>query len=293
MNKTLSNTIDTYLSSGHSGEAYSIEDEISIIDNPSFDILPNHPYRSPFAVAIYCKSGSGRGRINAKTYIIEAGGLFIVLPDQITEMVDVSADFSATYVIMSNRFTESLSIGNTFDLRNIVIERPYSTLEQRSRCALEDYLSMCRNIIPIKQNPHRLEILRLLTQAFFLGLGYFLHEQYIDDVGGSRQTDITSEFVRLVEANYREHRNLSFYADTMGLTSKYLSTVVKTTSGSSAVEWIERYVVLDAKTQLSSTDRTVKQIAYDLNFPSQSFFGKYFARVVGVSPATYRNKERV
>ena len=76
----------------------------------------------------------------------------------------------------------------------------------------------------------------------------------------------------------------------MGLTAKYLSTVVKQSSGKSAVEWIEKYVTLDAITQLTSTSRTIKEIAYDLNFPSQSFFGKYFCRVVGVSPAKYRSE---
>jgi AraC-like DNA-binding protein len=51
-------------------------------------------------------------------------------------------------------------------------------------------------------------------------------------------------------------------------------------------------VVLDAKTQLCTTERTVKQIAYDLNFPSQSFFGKYFSRIVGLSPAAYRRRHK-
>ena len=68
--------------------------------------------------------------------------------------------------------------------------------------------------------------------------------------------------------------------------------VVKQSSGKSAMEWIEKYVILDATVQLTSTDRTIKEIAYDLHFPSQSFFGKYFCRVVGISPIAYRNKYR-
>ena len=292
MSATLATTISGYLSSGHQGVAYSIGDEISIIENPSFDILPNHPYRSPLVAAVYCQAGSGRGRVNAKTYNIEPGGFLIVLPGQITEMVNVSEDFRAVYVLMSEHFTESLSIGNTFDLRNIVAENPYTLLEERARQAFEGYLSMCMNIMPIEQHPHRLEILRLITRAFFLGMGYFLHDQHCDDRVQTRQESITSEFIRLVEDNYRAKRDLVFYAKRMGLTSKYLSTVVKASSGKSAVGWIERYVTLDAITQLTSTERTIKQIAYDLNFPSQSFFGKYFARVVGVSPQAYRAKHR-
>lgn len=292
MGMTLTTTISRYISAGHQGVAYSLGDEFSIIENPSFDILPNHPYRSPLVVAVYCQAGSGRGRINTKTYDLEPGGFFIILPGQITEMVDVSDDFRAVYVLMSEHFTESLSIGNTFDLRNIVAENPYTLLEERARQALEGYLAMCMNIIPIDEHPHRLEILRLITRAFFLGMGYFIHGQYRSAKGQTRQADITSEFIRMVEENYRTNRDLAFYAERMGLTAKYLSTVVKASSGKSAVEWIEKYVTLDAIAQLTSTERTIKQIAYDLNFPSQSFFGKYFARVVGLSPQEYRTKHR-
>lgn len=227
MSATLAKTISGYISAGHQGVAYSLDDEISIIDNPSFDILPNHPYRSPLVAAVYCQAGCGRGRVNAKTYDLEPGGFFIVLPGQITEMVDVSEDFRAIYVLMSEHFTESLSIGNTFDLRNIVTERPYILLEERARQALEGYLAMCMNIIPIEEHPHRLEVLRLLTRAFFLGMGYFLHDQQRGDKRQTRQADITSEFIRLVESHYRTNRDLTFYADRMGLTTKYLSTVVK------------------------------------------------------------------
>ena len=288
----MATTISRYISAGHQGVAYSVGDEFSIIENPSFDILPNHPYRSPLVVAVYCQAGSGRGRINTKTYNLEPGGFFIILPGQITEMVDVSDDFRAVYVLMSEHFTESLSIGNTFDLRNIVAENPYTLLEERARQALEGYLAMCMNIIPIDEHPHRLEILRLITRAFFLGMGYFLHGQYRSEKWQTHQADITSEFIRMAEENYRTNRNLAFYAERMGLTAKYLSTVVKASSGKSAVEWIEKYVTLDAIAQLMSTERTIKQIAYDLNFSSQSFFGKYFARVVGLSPQEYRTKHR-
>lgn len=293
MEATLERTVSRYIDAGHTGMVYSMGDEISIIENPSFDILPNHPYRSPLVAAVYCRKGRGCGRVNAKTYDLLPGSMFIVLPGQITEMVDVSEDFYATYVLMSEHFTESLSIGNTFNIRNIVAERPCALLDERARVALDGYLTMCKNLIPITEHPHRLEVLRLLTRAFFLGMGYFLHERHIDEVTPTRQAGLTDEFIRLVEANYRHHRDLAFYASKMNLTSKYISTVVKETSGKSAMEWIEKYVTLDAITQLTSTDRTIKQIAYDLNFPSQSFFGKYFARVVGVSPATYRNRERI
>lgn len=290
MSSTLTDTLNFYVESTRQCEVYSVGDDFSIIDNPSFAILPNHPYRSPLVAALYCTQGHAAGRVNTTIYNVESGGFMIVLPGQITELMNQSEDFEATYVLMTESFTESLGIGNTFNLGEVVTRNPYTVLGEQARVALESYLAMCRNLIPVEHNPHRVEILRLLTRAFFLGLGYFIHQVEDVECKGNRQSELTSEFLGLVERNYREHRDLKFYADTMGLTPKHISTVVKASSGRSAVEWIERYVVLDAQTQLSSTDRTIKEIAYDLNFPSQSFFGKYFCRVVGMSPAAYRNR---
>lgn len=285
MDNTLSEIINVFMRYG-SGEVYSLADTFAIIDNPSFNIMPNHPYRSPLSVALYCHSGSAKGRVNTTVYDMEANGFFIVQSGQITELIDTSDDFSASYILMTDSFTEHLGIGNTFSLRSVVAQRPYIRLEGRGQSALEAYLSMCRSLIPEQSNPNRLEILTLLTRAFFLGLGYFLHD--VESKSDNRQTELTEQFIALVEHHYRTHRELSFYAEQMGLTPKHISLTVKASSGKSATEWIEKYVTLDAMTQLLSTNKSIKQIAYDLNFASQSLFGKYFRRVTGISPATYR-----
>lgn len=268
--------------------AYIIDEQFAIVENPVFSILPNHPYRNPLVIAVYCTSGIGKGRVNTNIYNLQPYSIMIVLPGQITELIDLSDDFQATYIIMSDEFVSSLGIGNTFSLSNIVASSPKTVLQDRAKEALESYLSMCRNLIPIDNNPNRLEILQLLTRAFFLGLGYFLHEmgQNIN----SRNEELTASFIKLVELNYTEHRELSFYAERLNLTTKHLSRVVKATSGKSAMNWIEKHVILDAISQLLSSNISIKEIAYRLNFPSQSCFGKYFNRIVGVSPVIYREQ---
>lgn len=285
---TLSLLLEQFIRQGNMA-AYVVDDYFAIIDNPTFSILPNHPYRNPLVVAVYCTSGVGKGRVNTQIYDLQRHSMMIVLPGQITELIDLSDDFQATYIIMSDEFVSSLGIGNTFSLGNIVASSPKALLQDRAKEAFESYLSMCRNLIPTESNPNRLEILQLLTKAFFLGLGYFLHgtEQNV----ATRNEELTTSFIKLVEENYIEHRELGFYAEKLNLTPKHLSRVVKQTSGKSAVEWIEKHVILDAVSQLLSSNISIKEIAYRLNFPSQSCFGKYFSRVVGVSPAAYREQQ--
>lgn len=71
---------------------------------------------------------------------------------------------------------------------------------------------------------------------------------------------------------------------------RYFSSVIKEKSGSSALQWIIQNVITEAKYLLDNTDLSIKEIATKLNFPTQSFFGKYFKQYVGISPKEYRNK---
>ena len=69
---------------------------------------------------------------------------------------------------------------------------------------------------------------------------------------------------------------------------KHLSNVIKELTGKSASQWIDDYVVLEAKTLLKSTNLTILQISEELHFANQSFFGKYFKQHTGLSPMRYR-----
>ncbi|WP_298650554.1 helix-turn-helix domain-containing protein [uncultured Proteiniphilum sp.] len=94
-----------------------------------------------------------------------------------------------------------------------------------------------------------------------------------------------------MRAHFKQHRGLDFYASKLCLTPKYMSTIIKQTSGKTAGDWIDDYILLEAKALLKSTNMTIQQISDELNFPSQSFFGKYFKRLTGVSPKEYRKSQ--
>ena len=106
--------------------------------------------------------------------------------------------------------------------------------------------------------------------------------------GATNKNSIVERFLELVHEHYREERMISYYADRMCLTPKYLSKIVKDNTGRPASEWIENYIILEARAMLQNSDMTIQQIAQSLNFPNQSFFGKYFKRATGMSPKQYR-----
>lgn len=126
--------------------------------------------------------------------------------------------------------------------------------------------------------------------AFFYGFGYYYHN--IGKLRNDRSdngTRLLNEFIDLVGRNYRMERKVSYYAMVMGLTPEYLSLAIKSASGKTPKEWIESFVLSEAKILLRNDSVSIRNISEILNFPTQSFFGKYFKRHIGKSPKEYRD----
>ena len=102
-----------------------------------------------------------------------------------------------------------------------------------------------------------------------------------------RKEQIFKDFLTLLEQHFTQERSISFYADRMCLTPKYLSTIVKEVSGKHGMQWIDEYVALEAKALLREGSMSVKQVSDKLNFPSQSMFGRFFKKMTGYSPKQY------
>ena len=107
----------------------------------------------------------------------------------------------------------------------------------------------------------------------------------------SREQTIFDRFIYLVNQYSRREHRLAFYADKMCLTERYLGTVVRQASGTTAKEWIDRAIVTRIKVELRHTDKSAAQIADEMNFPNSSFFCKYFKRMAGVTTQVYRESK--
>ena len=109
-----------------------------------------------------------------------------------------------------------------------------------------------------------------------------------EDGTSTRSRIILEDFLLLVRDHHTKERNLSFYADKLYLTPKYLSKLIKSVSGKSAHEWIDSFVILEAKNLLKYSDMSIKAIVYELNFPNQTTFYRFFKTKTGMTPSEYR-----
>ena len=107
----------------------------------------------------------------------------------------------------------------------------------------------------------------------------------------SREQTIFDRFIQLVNQHCRQQHQISYYADRMCLTERYLGTVIRQTSGTTAKEWIDRALITQSKVLLRHSDKSVAQISEDLNFPNPAFFSKYFKRLTAMTPLEYRERK--
>ena len=103
-----------------------------------------------------------------------------------------------------------------------------------------------------------------------------------------RSSEYFERLMALLSENYREQRNVEFYADKMNISSKHLSRVIRNFTGKSVHQWIDEFVALEIKNLLKYSNMSIQQISYHLNFPNPSFMGQYFKRITGMTPGEYK-----
>lgn len=257
--------------------------------NPFHNEAISKPHKFDFFLVAYHKAGSAILEIDMEKYdLSEPANIIRLLPGQIVAFNNTSPDFDVDVVVMSKSFVDNLlvfangSVPFSFDKRLNAVVR----IGEREKMA-SMFIRAIRHILDENaENPYKSKIVQHVLMAIF----YSSENISRTEVEKPRtNADILSkEFLALVKEHFREERQLKFYADKMCITPRYLSRVVKECTQFSAADWIERFVVLEARALLKSTNMTVQQISDELNFPSQTFFGKYFKRRVGLSPKEYR-----
>ena len=257
------------------------------MEKPMIKSTFQYPFKTDMVTAQICLSGKTEGFINLKPYCSTASSLTIMMPDQILQHKQMSEDFTGLFIIMSKKFISNLNIQSAPPLFISVNDNPVIQLTDAELKSTITYYNMLKEAIQRTDNRYRMETVKHLTLAFFYGTSYAIHN-VSEENNKSKHKILANNFLDLVKKHYKQERNIGFYADKLCITPKYLSSLIKKNTDRSANDWIDRYVILEAKALLKSTNMTIQQISDELNFPSQSFFGKYFKRFTNISPREYK-----
>lgn len=265
-----------------------IGNDLLLISGKTAYDMKHGAFRTDVTTALIYLQGSVRFRVNMREFRAQAPCMVLMPADAIIECLEVSADAITRIIVMSRTFSDNIfsAQNNILPLYKHVVDNPVIDLRGEEE-ALTTFYMMLKNLIRNSQSPWRLEAARHLTLALFYAYSGTKHGA-APASNKERKDEIYSKFIDLLQKHYKQEREIGFYADRLFISPKYLSRMVKEASGRLATEWIEDYVITESKALLSSTTLSIQQISNELNFPSQSLFGKYFKRITGFSPRDYR-----
>ena len=265
-------------------------------DNRTNTLFVNHPVKLSFNIVIFCLEGWMRVQIGLQNFELHANDVLVVQEGYIGEYQSMSNDARIAVIALG---AECLQVSNQIDATMSLKRKLYaSPLYHLKVEAMEETMTVYR-LMKAKMNEtdnpfRRGALLGYLQVLIYNAYKYLLlYEADKDKVKEklSRQQELYNEFIKEVRKNYAKERSISYYADILCVTPKYLSQVIHKVSGRFAGDWITDYVILEAKALLKCNKYTVQQVADMLNFANQSFFGRYFKDKVGCSPSEYQNKD--
>lgn len=259
----------------------------------------SHPCRLDGYMLIYCINGHIRLNVNLNEYDLKDGMAFFNIPGnllRVNELVNTQGEGLHYFcVAMSKSFVNELKIdmNKLFTEGMSLLEHPSVVMDPKEKETAGKYMELLGNLLESDMLYKREAIYSVMSSVFYMLSGIWARQasdlRENASVATNRSRMIFDQFLKLVSQNYARHRNVGFYADKLCLTPKYLSKLIKDTSGRSAPEWIDSYVVLEAKNLLKYSNAAIKEIVYTLNFPNQSVFYKFFKARTGQTPSEYRN----
>lgn len=249
-----------------------------------------NPVKFSAFTSIFVHRGTAEADINLLTHKIKGPCVININRGDIVFPRSISDDFDASFSVLSRRLSDSLvALIKDASMFPVIRSHPIQEIDEEDKERFERLYDEMQLLTsePVLQFPFE-TVLFTLAAFFFRNYAKY-YERYRRAIAPSVQNRLTDRFIRLVQEHFRNERFLDFYADRLEISPKHLSRTIKTQTGASPVEWINRFVILEAKVMLRSSNLNIQQIAEELHFPSQSFFGKYFKKATGISPKDYRN----
>lgn len=269
-----------------------LQEDFWILDNLSGDMLNMmiEPVKFSSFTSIFVKRGVCKADINLISHDITGPCLVNVRSTEILQPTYISNDFDGSFLILSKRAVEALmAIMQQYPQFLRSGRHPVVPVPEELAGRFTAFYNRMKETLADADNPHLFEAMIFQLAGFFCKDGYKCYIPFEDSAMPTSQGRITDQFLTLAQRNFKKERFLEFYARQLDITPKHLSRTIKAQTGFTAVEWIERFIMLEAKVMLKSSTMNVQQIADELNFPSQSFFGKYFKKHTGMSPKEFRN----
>ena len=224
--------------------------------------------------------------------VVEVPGVTVFLfPGDVVKVEEASEDFELEYLICTEEILNEAASGMEHLVFNLMHRHFHTDLPVVWDIARET-LSLGKSLIREEGGVYAREVMVRLLRCLFLYFNNYLIRYDVRMASDRGRIDeLFGQFMYHLGAHFRDSRDVSFYAEKMHITPKYLSNIVMTKTGMTAKAAIDEYTVMQIKLSLKTSARPVKDIVWDYNFSSPAFFSEYFKRHTGLTPAQFRDMQ--
>ena len=264
--------------------------EIFYFERPDY-----HPYLGKLYIPrnmmmLFIEQGTGAISINNELHPMDADHMFFLHSRSEVMLIDATPDFKSVLIGVPAVLTQSASLQMDISFIFLLMKKPCWELEGNMRKMAESFYTMFEYISNDLQSDAKTDLITSLF-TFFMSVIYETTKHTLpSDKPKTSMTkhSLISRFGKLLRVHIREDHRVSYYADQLFVTPKYLTQVVKSTIGITPKDIIDRMLALESLQLLKHTNHTIQQISGQLGFPDQSYFGRFFKRMFNISPIQFR-----
>ena len=260
-----------------------------------------------YGAILICRRGKAMLIVNYKDWEMYEGAVITVFPNDVVELKvkseerrvknsNAEVDDKASFEVEILKYNASLLREASLQLEQTV----YSSLRE-NRCRQDSpvvthIINSMFSLLKVYFNQSECtcisQLVLLQLKAFFVGFHEYLQRnpqfRPEDEVKSYRVRELFNRFMMLMERDYKQSRDVNYYANLMHITSKYLTNIVRQVTGHTPKTIIDQYVILQLKMQLQRTSQSIKEIAWEYHFTDVSFFCRYFKKHTGLTPQQVR-----
>lgn len=274
-------------------DGYLIASHEGLIDRNILDLF-NSAVRMTTIFFVLCREGEIYTTYNMQPYVLRRHSLIVGIPDTVVR-INAPSVAGIDSLLCQKDFLDNLHIDFGQSLTHILLYILQNPILELTDAELAEFLHTYEELKRLAsagdESFYTKEILRSGIRTLIFKVCRMIAYRIQQDEKtklDTRKYEYFKQFFTLLATEYKHHRTVQWYADQLHLSTKYFTSIIRQVSGRTTIDWINDRVIHEAKNLLLYSELSITEIAYQLNFPSTSFFSKYFKNIVGINPSEFR-----
>ena len=268
----------------------------TVLGNDPLDAVLKHTDLKIYQkLYLYLQEGEIVFEVNGKEAVVKAGSQFTIMPESIFKMKNKSLDVKYFALVIYPKLANQsyYDLGMTYCNSQLSLRHFLSPIsEEKMKHAYELYNEMKNDVLSVQYEYQDIYLRNLLNVLLIENINTHMYNPMpLKGDSNSRQYDIYCRFLSALNKHSQEHRDVRFYADLLGISSKYLSFVCISYSKKNASTWIDESVIQKARVLMMVHNYTISEISEALHFLTISSFRRFFKRVTGMTTKEYLRQQ--